>query len=301
MTEKKIDKPSTTRQRSAPYPRYNLQQVEKFARIVFSEGPRNCDQDIIAKKASYSGSQNGSFFAMRSAASQFGLVVAKGDRISVSEEWITAFHEDTDEYLRYARQVAMKQPNLYSQLLGVFSDVQLPTVEKLARTIYLEPKYGVMKDAATEAVKTFLESAQYAGILDEKNRLRMINDTNSDQSNGSFSDLDDDKQTQSYSDSTPLHNSNRSNTPVNPSRSVSHLSTGQLVSDGNIITVSATMEKQEFTFRGGKKAYFVSPAPLPRGEKERLKQWLDLLKLHIDLTLEDEPEPSSQDTFDSNN
>lgn len=297
MSENKTTPATATRQRSAPYPRYTLQQVEKFAKVVFSVGPRNCDQDIVAKKAGYSGSQNGSFFAMRSAASQFGLVIAKNDRISVSEDWIRAFHNELPESLQQARQQAIKKPLLYSRLFEAFSDHQLPGADKLARTIYLDDKYGITKDAALEAVKTFMESVQYAGILDDRNYIRNTNPVTVSIVDDNLENLDDNpEQPTIFRDLDSPRGSNRVNAQASTLKSAQQ----PIIHDGGTLSIPAGMEKQELTFRGGKKAYFILPVPLPIGEKARLKQWLDLVKLHIDLTLEDEPEQPIYGVADDN-
>ncbi|HEY0603618.1 MAG TPA: hypothetical protein VGD58_11940 [Herpetosiphonaceae bacterium] len=297
MAEGKLDVTSGTRQRSVPYPRYTLQNVEKFASIVFSEGPRNCDQDIVAKKAGYSSSNNGSFFAMRSAASQFGMVIAKGDRISVTEEWIEAFHEDTVSSLRRARQQAIKQPSLYKQLFEVFLDNQLPPEDKLARTVYLDPKYGITKDAAVEAMKIFMESARYAGVLDERNYLRFTPLAPISQSEEDFdTQANNDFEQPKFRDSNSQIEGNRAASQGVAPKPVSPLPSISSSSDRGDITIPDGMEKQEITFRGGKKAYFILPVPLPGGEKARLKQWLDLIKMHIDITLEDDPKQTLPNT-----
>jgi hypothetical protein len=296
MSENKPVIGTATRQRSAPYPRYNLQQVEKFARVVFLEGSRNCDQDIIAKKAGYSGSQNGSFFAMRSAASQFGLVSAKNDRISVTPEWINAFHEDTPEILQSAREQAIRKPLLYSRLFEAIADHQLPGAEKLARTIYLDVKYGITKDAALEAIKTFMESVQYAGILDEKNYIRLTTSTALPASTDTLNNPNDDyEQPSMFRESDTSRGTNR---PSNQGAVSKSIPQQPIMQDENMLSIPYSMEKQELTFRGGKKAYFIMPVPLPKGEKARLNKWLEVIKMQIELSLEDEPEPPAYTVTD---
>lgn len=297
MSESKTDAAAIARQRSAPYPRYNLQLVEKFAKIVFDQGPRNCNQDVIAKKAGYSGAKNGSFFAMKSAANQFGFVVAKGDLISVSELWVRAFHEDTPSSLRLARQQAIMQPTLYKRLFEAFADHQLPPMDKLARTIHLDSRYGITKEAALEAVKIFKESAQYAEVLDDRGYFRVTTlDASADSVDGP------DGADNSVEVPPPLRDPGtaRGGSPAANTGTTQRLTQPPPAGDG-MLAIPAGMEKQEFTFKGGNKAYFIVPVPLPTGEKGRFKRWLDLLKMHIDLTLEDDPEQPSHSESDDNN
>src|SRR5207247_445260 len=91
-----------------------------------------------------------------------------GGYLSVSEPWIAAFHAETPDLFRQARQEATRQPDLYRQLLDEYAARQVPSVEKLARDLHLNQRYGILKEAARAAAQTFIESANYAGLLDAK-------------------------------------------------------------------------------------------------------------------------------------
>lgn len=159
---------AATRQRSIAHPRFNMKQAEEFAKIVYRAGARHCDVDVIAKKAGFSQARNGSFVALRSSATQFGMVIGDGQTVSVSEDWIDLILHDDPTQLRIARQRAMYKPGLYKQILEDYVSKQLPTVEKLTQQLFLNSKYGIIKEAASVAAKTFFESASYAGIINEK-------------------------------------------------------------------------------------------------------------------------------------
>ena len=72
----------------------------------------------------------------------------------------------------------MQQPQLYKLLIGSYQDLQLPSLDRLERELYTEEKYGILRDAANTAAQVFLDSANYAGIIDANNFLRLpsVND-----------------------------------------------------------------------------------------------------------------------------
>lgn len=249
------------RQRSGRYPRHNLQKVEAFGRAAFDAGARNLDIDQVAQAANYKDASNGAFKALRASASYFGLIKSAGSGYaSLSEEWIQAFNNDDLEQLKQARQHAMLQPQLYRQLFGDYGDRQLPKLEKLTRDLYLNSKYGMLKDAASAAAQTFIESAEYAGLIDSKGFLRQP----------SGKGIEDDGK-------------HASQTPENPVKGKS----GQQVNANPPVQSSATspvfpldienLDRIEIKLVNGAKAYFFVPVPLPFGEKERLKKYIDLL------------------------
>src|SRR5690242_19099395 len=84
-----------TRTRSAPHPRYSLQQAEQLAEKALESGARHCDQDSIAQKIGYKNASNGAFKGLRAAANYFGLITYPDDRyLSVTEPWIDALHRE---------------------------------------------------------------------------------------------------------------------------------------------------------------------------------------------------------------
>lgn len=169
-----VPQPPRKRERSAPYPRDDLKSSEEFARIAFDLGARDVLQDAVASATGYSGTANGAYKRSRASAKYFGLVEYTGDEfISVTEPWIAAFHDEDAAALRAERIRAVRQPELYRQLFETYADRMLPRPDKLARELYLNPQYGILQDAATDAAQTFWVSANFAGLIDEKGFLRL--------------------------------------------------------------------------------------------------------------------------------
>ena len=255
-------KASNSRGRSASYPRYNLQQAEGLAKAVFDEGVRNCDEDVIARKLTYSNARNGAFVALKSSANQFGLIEHNKGYISVTDEWINVFHSENTELFRAARQKAMYKPTLYRQLLDEYSNRQLPSADKLKRELYLNERYGILKEAADLAIQTFLDSASFASILDGKNFILSPNT--------------DESVNEPEASSEQLKTSSPS-MPTSAPKQDAPLGNPGL--EG--------LDRIEVHLVNGKKAFLYVPVLLPFGEKERLKRYIDLFT--------EEPEPRTND------
>jgi hypothetical protein len=255
----------TNRRRSAPHPRYSLQQAEKLAKAAFDIGPRNRDQDKVAQKAGYKNSNNGSYSTLRATANQFGLITFEGALLSVSEEWIEVFSGDDPIAYRSARQAAMRRPDLYKQLLEDYNNRQLPAVERLAQQLHINQKYGILKDASVVAAEVFYESAAYAEMLNEKGYIKPFNDDAN-----AVSEMKDinKKETSGGSnreykaESSIVQEPNVHNGLVQPNLQVASL---------------AGLHKFEIPLSNGGMAYIFAPARLPLGEKERLKKFIDLM------------------------
>jgi len=255
----------TNRRRSAPHPRYSLQQAEKLAKAVFDIGPRNCDQDKVAQKAGYKNANNGSYMTLRATANQFSLITFDSALLSVSEEWIHVFSEDDPSLYRSERQTAMRRPDLYKQLLEDYTNRQLPAVEKLTQQLHINQKYGILKDAAADAAEVFYESAAYAGMLNEKGYIQTLDDTvdavaevKDSKKNGISDEPTRKYKTESGSD----QETNVQNSFAHPTLQVGNL-------EG--------LHKFEIPLSSGGMAYIFAPARLPFGEKERLKKFIDLM------------------------
>lgn len=280
-----------SRQKSSSYPGYTLRQAEDLAKAAFEAGARNCDQDKVAQAAKYS-ANGGAFKVLRSTAKQFGLIkIEKNGCLSVTDEWIDVFHHSEDIQLsKEARRKAMLRPILYKQIIEEFTDRQLPTVEKLTRELHLNQKYGILKDAAGNAARLFLESASYVGLLNEQGYLiNPIQPRQEEVNNGiEVSNNIDEEQGRNTEQAQReiSKNSNSEESVVQPDISVERTPPGL---EG--------LDRHEITLINGKKAYLYVPVPLPYGEKERLKKYLGFIS---DLILEESSSPhSTQQASDS--
>ena len=247
--------PPSGRTRSSPHPRYTLEQTEELAKSALAMGARHCDQDAVAQSIGYKNSTNGAFKGLRAAGGYFGVIAYQDDKfLSVTEPWIVALHEEDEAERRRLRKIAVNSPELYRVLIKEFDDRQLPSADKLARQLFLSPKYGILKDAAEAAAATFLESVRFAGLVDSNNFLR-------------FS-VQPEPVTKGADGvpAIPLAPA-RPTTPTSPPTSTPVApppSTGDL-------------DRIEVQLAGGRRAYLLVPVPLSHSEKERLKKYIDLI------------------------
>lgn len=272
-----------TRQRSASYPRYTLEQCEELTRAAFHAGARNLDQDRIAQEVGYKNARNGSFRGFRATAGQFGMITYEGDNyLSVAQQWIDVLDSEDTEALQRARQEAIVKPPLFRQLIDEYVDKHLPSMDKIARRIHLNPKYGILQDAAEVAARIFIESAKYAGMVDAKGFLRAPNSDQTSLGN-------EGAQRSFYNDA--LGQTGRSNVNEQPPHipSQSHAQQKGVSEDvGGIANQASLVPKdllrQEVPLRKGRMAIFFVPRFLTLDDKRRLKGYIDLM-------LDEEEEP----------
>jgi hypothetical protein len=232
-----------------------------MAKAIFDMGPRHCDQNNVARAVGYSNARNGAFTALKATAVQFGLIVTNGEYLSVTDAWIEVFNSEDAELLQKARRDAMYQPALYKQLLNDFANKQLPPIERLTRELYLNQKYGILKEAANVAAQTFIESASSASMLDAKGFL-ITGKAGGQQQETPTPTISMDEGIE-QAPNQQSHAKTNTNMPQN-------ISTQALLN-------SDDLDRIEIQLRNGKKAYLLIPVPLPYGEKVRLKGYIDLL------------------------
>ncbi len=274
MTNASVNVPKSikTKGRSSAYPRVNLQKAEELAQKVFENGARNCDQDIIAKAVGYSNAKNGSYKSLKAAAKNFGLVNYDGNcSISLEEKWINVLHSEDSAKLKNARKQSVQQPNLYQQIIEEYKDRQLPQLDKLSRELHLNPKYGILQDVAESAAKIFLESAEYAGIINP-NRYINIEDDFIDQDSTSIEDNIANLQ----NEDTEVDEGENTEYKRNYKQQEKSINNNNFTIVNNIHSAEG-LEKYEINLVNQKRAYIYVPVPLPYGEKERLKKYIDLI------------------------
>jgi hypothetical protein len=156
----------------------------------------------------------------------------------------------------------MLKPELYRQLMEDYADRMLPSVEKLARDLHLDQRYGILRDAAEVAARVFLDSAHYAGLVDAQGFLRRPG-----RSEGTAMTAEADvSEPQAYTSETPrLAPSTFRQQPI-----AAPFSLDDAIS-------AEDLTRMEILLLNGKKAYFFLPQPLPYGERERLKKYIDLV------------------------
>jgi hypothetical protein len=212
--------------------------------------------------------------SLKSSAKKFGLVDYKSDLfISVTENWIDIFHSEDLARLKKARKQSIKQPSLYKQILEQYKERQLPKLDKLSRELHLNPQYGILQDVAENAAKIFLESAKYAEIINSNGYITIENDVsekeNLTKDNSVFEPHSDDWTTEKIEYLEQGKNHGKQELGLEDENKISYF--------GSNIHPGEDLEKYEITLVNQEKAYIYVPVPLPFGEKERLKKYIDLI------------------------
>ncbi len=259
--------------RSSSYPRYGLKKAEELALKIFENGARNCDEDIIAKAVGYTNGKNGAYNSLKAAAKHFNLINYNSSRsiISVEDRWIDVLHSEDLAKLKIERKQSLQQPNLYQKIIEKYKDIQLPQLDKLSRELHLNPEYGILQNAAERAAKVFLESAEYAGIINQNGFIELEN-------KAVAADHDENKEDSSnlYQDHSLVIDSQgkfQENTFQPQQKKI--LDTTDCLDNKN--HPEEKLEKYEINLVNHKKVYIYAPVPLPYGEKERLKKYIDLM------------------------
>jgi hypothetical protein len=256
--------PTRKRQKSVSHPRYTLQQAVELSKAVYEEGPFNVDQERLAQRVGYSAAQNGAYIALRATASAFGLITTDRDSVSVTGEWNEVLFSEDEGKFRRALKDAMRKPGLYKQIIEDFDNRQLPETDRLARLLYTNPKYGILKEAANTAARIFIESATYAGVLNSKGYL-------------------DFQETPALNSDVNITNEERDvDFPVNAgdtNRQEKRLHQGFSSKAQDFLSSEEiqNLDRIEVRLSTGKKAYLFLPVPILRADKDRLKAYIDLL------------------------
>lgn len=241
-TEQTNKKSESKRTKSSAYPNFNIERCIEFAERIFNKGARHVLLDVAAKEMNYSNKKVGPFLALRAAAKYFGLVEYEGDYISVTENYINVLLEKSEKRKKEFVQQAVFQPTLYRKLFEAFGGKQLPSEQDLAARLHIDEKYGITKEASTNAARVFIESVKHVGLLDENNYLRVPGQ-----------DLEA-EQTTEYRIQTA-------------EEKVSILSKEKLTS----------LDRYEFTLETGDKVVLALPPKLSNKDKSRLKMLIDLI------------------------
>jgi hypothetical protein len=173
--------------------------------------------------------------------------------------------------LNNARKESVQQPYLYQQIIEEYKDRQLPQLDKLSRELHLNPKYGILQDAAESAAKVFLESVNHVEITNSNGYI-ILESNFVEEDKITVEDNISDLQHEDTIDNKLKDNQYKQN-HQSRERSI-YTNTNSL---SNHIHLEESLEKYEIRLINQEKAYIYVPVPLPFGEKERLKKYIDLI------------------------
>jgi hypothetical protein len=153
------------RERSTRYPGVNLAESLKFAGSIDALGVDGMAAAPIAAALGYKNIKTNTFSARLSAARQFGLLNLTDDGYALSPLARAILHPvDPAELPRLHRQ-ALLRPPLYAELAERLAGKRVPEATILGNVLYHH--HQIIASAKQAAAEAFLESAQFAGVINE--------------------------------------------------------------------------------------------------------------------------------------
>jgi hypothetical protein len=241
-----------TREKSVRYPANNLKESVEFLSIVHSIGGRkDAPNESILSKLNLTSAETKSFKYIVSSAEIFGLIEKTNNGIKPTEiGTLILYPPGGEEQKRKLLIDAFRTPSLYQKIIERYDNMILPN-NVILRNVFLH--LGIAPKALDSAVDAFIESAQYANVIDSNNRLIL-----------------------SGADKFP------SNQPSQPPESDSSKASPK--SDSQQAPLESTelpkkdigYHRFEFVTSTGKKASVLLPADSTRKDIDRLKGLLDV-------------------------
>jgi hypothetical protein len=158
------------RERSARYPGASLPEAIELARFVDDQGLDGTSAEAIAASMGFESIKTRTFSSRLSAARQFGLITLDGSGYRLSPLARSILHPIDPLELPRLHREALKAPPLYADLMVRLADRRVPEPDRLANLLY--HSYQITASAKLIAAESFVDSARFAGALDNEGFLR---------------------------------------------------------------------------------------------------------------------------------
>jgi len=172
-TELENKKSKKTREKSSQYPPYDLNACMEFVRIVDKlGGKQQVAEGSLLSALGLTSSNTKSYTGKLSSCRQFGLLYFKTGFLSITERARLILYpteEQRDAQIKKLIIEAFRSPALYQKLVKRFDGKSLPNT--LANILMNE--YKIAKAVMNSAVKVFISSAKFAGVLGDNNVLQV--------------------------------------------------------------------------------------------------------------------------------
>ena len=159
-----------TREKSVRYPANNLRECVEFLSIVHSIGGRkDAPNESILSKLNLTSTETKSFKYIVSSAEIFGLIEKTNTGIKPTEVGtLILYPPGGEEQKRKLLIDAFRTPQLYQKIIERYDNMILPN-NVILRNVFLH--LGIAPKALDNAVDAFINSAQYANVIDSNSRL----------------------------------------------------------------------------------------------------------------------------------
>jgi hypothetical protein len=161
-----------TREKSVRYPYYGLKECIEYLSLVHEiAGKKEAPIEAILSKLKITSPNTKRYRYLTSSSEIFGLIKKTDMGIKPTEMGTLILYPPLGEEQRKKLLIeAFKSPLLYQNILEKYNQMILPNFEILKNVFY---NLGIAKIVLNQAVKAFIESAQYVNALDSNNRLNV--------------------------------------------------------------------------------------------------------------------------------
>jgi hypothetical protein len=158
------------REKSVRYPANSLKECVDFLSIIHSIGGRkDAPIESILSKLNLTSAETKSFRYLVSSAEIFGLTEKTNVGIKPTEVGtLILYPPDGEEQKRKLIIDAFRTPQLYQKVIERYDNMVLPNNDIL-KNVFLH--LGIAPKALDSAVDAFINSAQYANVIDSNNKL----------------------------------------------------------------------------------------------------------------------------------
>jgi hypothetical protein len=238
-----------SREKSVRYPANNLKECVEFLSIVHSIGGRkDAPIESILSKLNLTSADTKSYKYLVSSAEIFDLIEKTSVGIKPTETGtLILYPPGGEEQKRKLLIDAFKTPQLYQKVIEQYDNMILPN-NVILKSVFLH--LGIAPKALDSAVDSFINSAQYANVIDSSNRLIL-----------------------SGSDNTPpVQPPEPDNTNLKPKSDFQQAPPGPT----ELPKKDTDYHRFEFITSTGKKATVLLPSDCTRKDVEKLKGLLDV-------------------------
>jgi|GEM_PF-1202488 len=159
-----------SREKSVRYPSQSIKRCLDFLSIIHAiGGKKEAPIESILSKMNLTSPDTKSFKSIVSSSEIFGLIEKNDSGIKPSEiGTLILYPPDGEEEKKRLLIETFKAPQFYQKIIERYDNMILPN-NNILKNVFLH--LGIATKVLDTAVDAFIESAQYANVLDSNNRL----------------------------------------------------------------------------------------------------------------------------------
>lgn len=228
-----------TKEKSALYPYYDLKESLDFTKVVQRlAGKGMATEELLAAELGNSKTTK-SFRYKISSARQFGFIVKTKEGIQITNRARQILNPVNESDIHELLKESFTLPPLYKKLIKTYDGEQLPKIDSIANLMYTQ--LNIARAVKDRAAKIFINSANFAKMIDESGKLSTTEDEYPDE-NRTEDKLDD-----------------------------------FIEKPTSETDVSIDYQKVQMALAGGRNAKLIVPRDISIEDVERMKKLIDLL------------------------